>query len=96
MIPHRYFKASALVYEHVRATLDAAWGLPNDKATVTCMAPLATAPRHADGDVVVGVLPEWCDWEPASTLLPQLMEMSAVTEIDAATYFACLGDPPTP
>jgi len=92
MIAHRYFRASPEVYEQMRATLDAAWGLPNDKATTTCMAPLSTAPRHASGDVVVGVLPEWCEWEPAVTLLPQLLASGAVTEITAADYFACLGE----
>jgi hypothetical protein len=92
MIAHRYFAADEQTYEQMRATLDAAWGLPNDKATVTCMAPLATAPRHPSGDVVVGVLPEWCEWEPASTLLPQLLASGAVTEITAADYFACLGE----
>jgi hypothetical protein len=92
MIPHRYFRASPATYEQMRATLDAAWGLPNDKATTTCMAPLATAPRHQSGDVVIGVLPEWCDWEPAVTLLPQLLASGAVTEITAADYFACLGE----
>jgi len=92
MIPHRYFRASPEVYEQMRATLDAAWGLPNDKATVTCMAPLATAPRHLSGDVVVGVLPEWCEWEPAATMLPQLLASGAVSEITAADYFACLGE----
>jgi hypothetical protein len=92
MIPHRYFRASPATYEQIRTTLDAAWGLPNDKATTTCMAPLATAPRHPSGDVVVGVLPEWCEWEPAATLLPQLLASGAVTEIAAADYFACLGE----
>ena len=92
MIAHRYFKADAATYEQIRTTLDAAWGLPNDKATVTCLAPLASAPRHADGDVVVGVLPEWCEWEPAATLLPQLLTSGAVEEIDAAAYFACLDE----
>ena len=92
MIPHRYIRARPATYEQMRAALDAAWGLPNDKATTTCMAPLATAPRHQSGDVVVGVLPEWCDWEPAVTLLPQLLASGAVTEITAADYFACLGE----
>jgi hypothetical protein len=41
---------------------------------------------------VVGVLPEWCEWEPAATLLPQLLASGAVTEITAADYFACLGE----
>jgi hypothetical protein len=40
----------------------------------------------------VGVLSEWCDWEPAATLLPQLLASGAVTEITAADYFACLGE----
>ena len=92
MIPHRFFKGSPAIYEQLRTTLDLAWGLPNDKATKTCMAPLEAAPRHADGDVVVAVLPEWCEWEPACTLLPQLLASGAVEEIDAATYFDCLDE----
>lgn len=90
----RYFRSDDTTYETIRQTLDTAWGLPNDKATTTCMAPLATAPRHPSGDVVVGVLPEWCDWEPAATLLPQLLASGAVTEITAAAYFACLDELP--
>lgn len=93
MIAHRYFAADEQTYEQVRATLDAAWGLPDDNGTVTCLRPAAdNAPRDGSGRVVVGVLPDWCSWEPAATLLPQLLESGAVQEISAAAYFACLGE----
>lgn len=93
MIQHRYFAADETTYEQVRATLDAAWGLPDGSGTVTCLRPASdNAPRDGFGRVVVGVLPEWCAWEPAATLLPQLLASGAVQEISAAAYFACLGE----
>jgi hypothetical protein len=76
------------VYEQARATLDAAWGLPNDKGTVTCIAPIAIAPRDSSGRPMVAVSDEWCEWHPADTLLPQLIEGGAVAEISEDEYKA--------
>lgn len=92
MIPHRFFKATDGVYEDVRTTLNAAWGLPNNLGTRSCFPAVESAPHDSEGRAVVAVLPEWCDWEPASTLLPQLLASGAVTEIDAAEYAACLDE----
>jgi hypothetical protein len=93
MTPHRFFRSDEATYESVRATLDAAWGLPNDKATTTCIAPANTAPRDASGRLLVGLLPEWLTWEPAATLLPQLLSSGAVEEITDADYQAALLPP---
>lgn len=82
----RYFRATAAVYEQARAALDTAWGLPNDTGTVTCIEPAATAPRDAQGQVVLAVNDEFCAYAVASDLLPQLLTSGAVEEIDAATY----------
>lgn len=96
MTLHRFFRADAATYESVRAALDAAWGLPNNKGTTTCLAPVAAAPHDTQGRVLVGLLPEWCTWEPAPTLLPQLLASGAVEEITEAQYMADLPQPPFP
>ena len=89
MIAHRYFAADEATYEMVRVALDAAWGLPDNKGTATCLRPAAdNAPRDDSGRVVVGVLPEWCEWEPASSMLAQLVAAGAAEEIDDAAYNA--------
>ena len=85
----RFFRAATdAVYEQARLTLDAAWRLPNDKGTETCIAPIALAPRDAAGRPMVAVSNEWCEWEPADTLLPQLLASGAVAEISEAEYKA--------
>jgi len=85
----RYFRAATdVVYEQARAALDSAWGLPNDKGTATCIAPVAMAPRDSAGRPMVAVSDEWCEWPPADTLLPQLLASGAVAEINEADYKA--------
>lgn len=85
----RFFRAATdAVYEQARRTLDAAWGLPNDRGTETCIAPISLAPRDAAGCPMVAVSDEWCQWEPAGTLLPQLIASGAVAEISEADYKA--------
>ena len=86
----RFFCSTDAVYEQVRATLDAAWGLPNDLGTVTCIEPAATAPRDAQGRVLLGVDDSFCTYSVAAELLPQLLASGAVEEIDAATYRAAV------
>ncbi len=87
----RYFREETPgVYEHVRSALDKAWALPNDKGTTTCIRPAASALRDADGRIVVALKPFFCDWEPAATLLPQLLASGAVEEITQAEYQAAL------
>jgi hypothetical protein len=84
----RYYRtADASLYESIRLQLDAAWGHPTpDGKTVTCFDPAAVAPRDAAGRLLLAVREEFVTWEPAATLLPQLLASGAVEEIDAAAY----------
>lgn len=84
----RFFAATPAVYEQARQTLDAAWSLPNDRGTVTCIDPAAVAPRDSQGRIVLAVPDEFCEFSVAVDLLPQLLASGAVEEIDAATYHA--------
>ena len=86
----RFFRAADAVYEQARSTLDAAWGLPNDKGTVTCIEPAATAPQDAQGRVLLAVDDSFCTYSTAADLLPQLIASGAVEEINEATYRASL------
>jgi hypothetical protein len=90
----RYFRSTDAVYEQARAALDAAWGLPNDKGTATCIEPAATAPRDAQGRIVLAVDDEFCTYSVAAEMLPQLLASGAVKEIDAATYMAAVSVAP--
>jgi len=94
----RYFRtASDAVYEQARLTLDAAWGHPNPVTkTVTCFDPAAVAPRDTQGRILLAVNDEFCQYEAAAAMLPQLLSSGAVEEIDAATYRASLPQPETP
>lgn len=84
----RFFRtADAELYESVRLQLDAAWGHPTpDGLTVTCIDPAAVAPRDANGNILLAVQPEFAQYEPAATLLPQLLASGVVQEIDRAAY----------
>ena len=84
----RYFRtADAGLYESIRLQLDAAWGHPTpDGQTVTCIDPAAVAPRDAQGRILLAVQPSFVAYEPAATLLPQLLASGAVEEITAAEY----------
>jgi hypothetical protein len=90
----RFFRGDVATYEAIRADLDSAWGLPNDRGTVTCIAPAATAPQDSQGRVLLAVNDEFATWEPAATLLPQLLASGAVEEISEATYRAALPQMP--
>ena len=90
----RFFRGDFATYEAIRADLDAAWGLPNDKGTLTCIAPAATAPTDSQGRVLLAVDDEFATWEPAATLLPQLLASGAVEEIGEADYRAALPQVP--
>lgn len=90
----RFFATSdGDLYEQTRAALDSAWGLPNGRGTATCINPLAVAPRDGAGLVLLAVADEWCEWEPAATVLPQLIASGVVVEIAAATYHAAVNQP---
>ncbi len=86
---HRFFSASDAVYEQVRLSLDAAWGLPNAGQT-TAFTPAASAPHMANGLAVLAVDQEFCEYEAVAAMLPQLLASGAVTEIDRAAYFAAM------
>ena len=92
----RFFRGDVATYEAIRADLDAEWGLPNDKGTATCIAPAAAAPKDAQGRVLLAVNDEFATWEPAATLLPQLLASGAVEEISEAAYRASLPQMPSP
>jgi hypothetical protein len=84
----RYYRtADAALYESIRLQLDAAWGHPTpDGRTITCFDPAAVAPRDAAGRLLLAVREEFVTWEPAATLLPQLLASGAVEEISKAAY----------
>lgn len=93
----RFFRTSdAAVYEQVRLGCDAAWGLPNARGTTTCFDPAADAPRDAKGRILLAVNNDFCGWEPAATILPQLLASGAVEEVTEAQYMAALPQPPFP
>ncbi len=91
----RYFRTSSVdLYESVRLQLDAAWGLPNaTTGTVTSIAPADVAPHDSSGRVLLAVHAEFATWEPAATILPQLLATGAVEEITRADYMAGLTPP---
>jgi hypothetical protein len=82
-----YRTSDVALYESIRLQLDAAWGHPKaDGSIITCFDPAAVAPRDAAGRLLLAVKDEFVTWEPAATLLPQLLSSGAVEEIDAAAY----------
>lgn len=90
----RYFRSFEAVYENVRAALDAAWGFPNaETKTETAIEPAATAARSSDGRVMLAISSEYCAYEPAATLLPQLLASGAVEEITVDEYQAAIQTP---
>lgn len=85
----RFFRtADEPLYENVRLSLDAAWGL--DAHGCTCFAPVAEAPRDQQGRVVLAVDAEFCDYEAVAAVLPGLLESGAVEEISEDEYRASL------
>ena len=94
----RFFRtANETLYETIRLQLDAAWGHPSaDGQTVTCFDPADVAPHDSSGRVLLAVHAEFATWEPAATILPQLLASGAVEEITQQTYMAALPQPPEP
>lgn len=85
----RYFLSTDAVYEQVRATLDTAWGFPNaETKTETALDPAASAPHDNQGRVYLVISGEYCGYEPAATLLPELLAGGSVEEISEADYIA--------
>jgi hypothetical protein len=54
----RFYRFTTDAYELYRDTLDAAMGFPCP-GTATSIEPVATAPRDAGGNVLLGVSGEW-------------------------------------
>jgi hypothetical protein len=94
----RFFRTADLsLYETIRLQLDAAWGHPSaDGKTLTCFDPVAVSPRDGSGRVVLAVHDEFATWEPAATILPQILGSGAVEEITEADYMTGLQAPPSP
>lgn len=90
----RYFRSGEATYEGIRQTLDNAWGLPNDRGTVTCVQPSSTAPRDSEGRVVLAVHSSFTEFTVAAEMLPQLLASGAVTEITEDEYRAALPQMP--
>jgi hypothetical protein len=90
----RFFRTSVDdVYEQARLTLDSAWGLPDQRGTITCIEPAASAPRDAQGRILLAVDDEFCTYSVAVDLLPQLIASGVVEEIDRETYMAAMPSP---
>lgn len=95
MTLHRFFAAPEEAYEMVRTTLDSSWSLPNEKGTHTCIRPASdNPPRDAHGRIMVCVHSDWCNWEPAASMLPQLILSGLVEEITEAEYRAAVQQEP--
>lgn len=91
----RYFRADEATYEAVRQQLDAAWGLPSN-GQQSCYAPPSSGVRDTAGRMLLAVNEEFAAWEPAASLLPQLLASGAVEEIDEATYRGTAYNPESP
>jgi hypothetical protein len=91
----RFFRtADEPLYEAVRLQLDAAWGHPTpDGQTITCFDPAIVAPRDSAGRLLLAVNDEFATWEPAATMLPQLLASGAVEEITAGECQAAIQTP---
>jgi hypothetical protein len=90
----RYFREETNgIYEQVRNVLDEAWNLPDDKGTETCMRPAASAHRDPQGRIVVALKDFFCDWEPAVSMLPQLLGSGDVSEITESDYRSAVEEP---
>lgn len=89
----RFFRCESgdWYYESVRSSLDLAWGLPNEATkTRTCLDPAEQCLRDQNGRIVIALQPEFCEYSPASEMLPAMLADGDVSEITAAEYAACL------
>jgi len=89
----RYFRASQSVYENVRLSLDAAWGLPS-QGQETCFSPASRAVQDASGQLLLAARDEFASLDAVAAVLPSLLASGAVEEIDEAAYRASLPPPP--
>lgn len=85
---HRFFvAASDGVCEQVRATLDAAWGHPNEQ-TLTCFPPASELPHDAAGRPMLAVDLPFLEYPAAAAMLPDLLASGAVWEITREQFRA--------
>lgn len=95
MTAHRFFIAPVGAYEAMRAQIDAAWGYPTAH-TQTSIPPAAEQHKTQDGECVLGVFAEYCDWPPVPTLLADAQAAGVLREITEAEYWAIVQPGPGP
>lgn len=83
----RFFHCDAVAYEQARIALDAVMAMP---AGETVYEPVATAPRRADGRVVISFHTRDCDREPYASFLDSALTDGTAVEITEADYRAAL------
>lgn len=85
----RFFRtANVALYETVRTSLDAAWNLAAHGCT--CITPAESAPRDAQGRIVVAVDDAFVEYQAVQSLLPNLLADGEVEEIDESEYRAAV------
>lgn len=91
MTPLRFFVTETdAVWDGVRATLDAAWGWPDDR-TVTCAPPASALTHDEQGRPLIAAKVEWCEWPDVAALLPDLLSSGLATEITEEQHREMLG-----
>lgn len=85
---HRFFHCDRDAYEAARLAIDATMGLP---AGETVYEPAATAPRRADGRVLVGFHASDCDRPQYRQFLESALANGTAVEISEDDYRAELG-----
>jgi len=83
----RFFTVEPTAYEQTRLNVDAAWGFSENETSIE---PLATAPKDADGRVLIGIRTIHCDMEPFKSAVDGLLASGSATEITQAQYEAAL------
>ena len=84
---NRFFIVEPTAYEQTRLSLDVAWGFPSGETSIE---PLATAPKDANGNVLIAIRAIHCDMEPFKSAVEGLLASGAATEITQAEYEAAL------
>jgi len=84
---NRFFIVDPTAYEQTRLAMDAAWPFP---AGETSIEPVATAPKEANGNVLIGIRAMHCDMEPFQSAIASLLGGGSATEITQAEYEAAL------
>lgn len=67
--------------------MDAAWPFPQGETSID---PLETAPKDANGNVLIAIRSVHCDTEPFQTAIATLLSANAATEITQEDYDAAL------